>query len=232
MSRATRALYRLCLRQALELEKQGLQLEFRRPMDKQGLEQGTFSPSEVRDLVRHHFRSPAPAESEAEYIDRAITSFRVLSEQVYLMQCSSSCRTEGVVVEVTSAFMGRESELDPMYEEPEDAEDEKHLFTYRVRISNVGDKTVQVQARHWVITDAKGKVQELPKWAPAIVGARPTLEPGNCFEYYSRTDVDTREGTMRGAFQLAELNLEAGKKGPCRLFEVEVAPFKLKPPGS
>ena len=43
-----------------------------------------------------------------------------------------------------------------------------------------------------MITDAKGKVQELPKWAPAIVGARPTLEPGNCFEYYSRTDVDTR----------------------------------------
>ena len=41
-----------------------------------------------------------------------------------------------------------------------------------------------------------------------------------------------REGTMRGAFQLAELNLEAGKKGPCRLFEAEVAPFKLKPPGS
>jgi uncharacterized protein affecting Mg2+/Co2+ transport len=49
-----------------------------------------------------------------------------------------------------------------------------------------------VLARHWVVTDARGYSQEVRKWAPGLVGARPVLQPNSCFEYYSRTDVDTR----------------------------------------
>jgi hypothetical protein len=37
---------------------------------------------------------------------QAISTLRVLSEQVYLAQCTSACQTEGVLIEVTAAFIG------------------------------------------------------------------------------------------------------------------------------
>ena len=54
-----------------------------------------------------------------------------------LQECSSSCTTEGVHVEVTPAYVGRQSEMDPTYEE-EDGVAERRYYTYRVRVSNCG----------------------------------------------------------------------------------------------
>lgn len=54
------------------------------------------------------------------------------------------------------------------------------------------DKTVMVLARHWIVTDSAGRRVEVPRWSSALVGTRPVLEPGKAFEYYSRTDVETR----------------------------------------
>jgi hypothetical protein len=42
-SRAIRTLYRLCLRQAIDLERQGLVLDFRKPIDKQVGASNAFS---------------------------------------------------------------------------------------------------------------------------------------------------------------------------------------------
>ena len=58
--------------------------------------------------------------------------------------------------------------------------------------------TAQLVARHWVITDAQGEVEEVR--GLAVVGHQPVLKPGEKFEYTSWTRLTTSHGTMRGTF--------------------------------
>ena len=74
----------------------------------------------------------------------------------------------------------------------------QHAFAYTVTIRNSGDVTAQLIARHWIITDANGQVQEVR--GLAVVGHQPLLKPGETFEYTSWTRLDTPQGTMRGTF--------------------------------
>jgi ApaG protein len=76
----------------------------------------------------------------------------------------------------------------------------RFAFAYTVRIANVGGKTAQLRTRHWLITDANGKVQEVR--GPGVVGEQPILEPGDCFEYTSGAVIATQVGTMRGSYQM------------------------------
>jgi ApaG protein len=74
----------------------------------------------------------------------------------------------------------------------------QHAFSYTVNIVNSGDVTAQLIARHWVITDGNGHVEEVR--GLAVVGRQPLLKPGERFEYTSWTRIDTPHGTMRGTF--------------------------------
>ena len=74
----------------------------------------------------------------------------------------------------------------------------QYAFAYTVTIRNSGDITAQLIARHWIITDAKGHVQEVR--GLAVVGHQPLLKPGESFEYTSWTRIATPNGTMRGTF--------------------------------
>lgn len=74
----------------------------------------------------------------------------------------------------------------------------QHAFAYTVTIRNTGDVTAQLIARHWVITDAEGEVEEVR--GLAVVGHQPLLKPGESFEYTSWTRIPTPHGTMRGTF--------------------------------
>ncbi len=73
-----------------------------------------------------------------------------------------------------------------------------YAFAYTVTIRNTGDVTAQLVARHWVITDANGHVEEVR--GLAVVGHQPVLAPGESFEYQSWTRLATPGGTMRGTF--------------------------------
>jgi ApaG protein len=73
-----------------------------------------------------------------------------------------------------------------------------HAFAYTVSIRNSGSVTAQLIARHWVITDANGHVEEVR--GLAVVGKQPLLRPGETFEYTSWTRLATPQGTMRGSF--------------------------------
>ena len=66
------------------------------------------------------------------------------------------------------------------------------------RIRNSGDVTGQLIARHWIVTDANGHVEEVR--GLAVVGHQPVLKPGESFEYTSWTRLATPNGTMRGTF--------------------------------
>ena len=73
-----------------------------------------------------------------------------------------------------------------------------YAFAYTVTIRNTGDVTAQLIARHWVISDANGKTEEVR--GLAVVGHQPLLKPGESFEYTSWTRIATPSGTMRGTF--------------------------------
>ena len=82
--------------------------------------------------------------------------------------------------------------------EQSDPKTGQHAFAYTVSIRNSGDITGQLVARHWIITDTNGQVQEVR--GLAVVGHQPVLKPGETFEYSSWTRLETPQGTMRGSF--------------------------------
>ncbi len=71
-------------------------------------------------------------------------------------------------------------------------------FAYTVTIRNTGTVTAQLVARHWVVTNAQGREENVR--GLAVVGHQPVLKPGEQFEYSSWTRIDTPTGSMRGTF--------------------------------
>ncbi|HET6599682.1 MAG TPA: Co2+/Mg2+ efflux protein ApaG [Burkholderiaceae bacterium] len=82
--------------------------------------------------------------------------------------------------------------------EQSDPQSGQHAFAYTITIRNSGNVSAQLIARHWVITDANGHVEEVR--GLAVVGQQPLLKPGERFEYTSWTRLATPNGTMRGTF--------------------------------
>ena len=78
---------------------------------------------------------------------------------------------------------------------------ESFSFAYRVEVRNVGNKVVQLQARHWVFTDAAGRTIEVPRGSLGVVGHSPVLEPGQCFAYVSGVELRSERGSMRGSLR-------------------------------
>jgi ApaG protein len=84
--------------------------------------------------------------------------------------------------------------------EQSDPGQEKYVFAYTIRITNTGDIAAQLVSRHWIITDADHKVQEVK--GLGVVGQQPRLQPGESFEYTSGASIPTAVGTMRGSYQM------------------------------
>jgi ApaG protein len=79
-----------------------------------------------------------------------------------------------------------------------DPEQDRYAFAYTITIRNTGDVPAQLIARHWVITDARGHVEEVR--GLAVVGHQPLLQPGEQFQYSSWAQISTPQGSMRGKF--------------------------------
>ena len=89
----------------------------------------------------------------------------------------------------------------PFYLEDQSSPAENHyVWAYHVKIENTGSEKVQLRTRHWRITDALGRVQEVR--GPGVVGEQPILEPGQSFEYTSGTPLPTPSGIMVGTYQM------------------------------
>lgn len=101
-----------------------------------------------------------------------------------------------------------------------DEEGERYAFAYTITIANTGTVSAQLISRHWIITDADGKVQEVR--GQGVVGEQPLVKPGESFEYTSGTTIATPVGTMQGSYQMVA---EDGVK-----FEAEVPEFLLSMP--
>jgi ApaG protein len=115
--------------------------------------------------------------------------------------------SSGIVIHVSSRFL-------PEHSRPEA---KRWFFAYRVRIVNEGHQPATVQRRHWVITDARGQVEEVE--GAGIIGATPWLPPTAAFEYTSFCPLPTPSGSMCGRLAMSR---DDGSE-----FEVEIPPFEM-----
>ena len=121
-------------------------------------------------------------------------------------------RTRDVLVRVAPAYMAEQSQ-------PEAG---RWLWSYVVEIENHGADTVTLMSRHWIITDALNRVEEVK--GPGVVGEQPVLGPREAFRYNSGCPLTTPSGSMRGTYQMVTA---AGET-----FDVEIPAFSLHLPGA
>ncbi len=126
------------------------------------------------------------------------------------MQAMAEANKHDIKIDVATHYL-------PDQSEPESA---RFVFAYTVTIANSGNVTAQLISRHWVITDADGKVQEVR--GLGVVGQQPMLKPGEHFEYTSGSALATPVGTMRGSYQMVA---EDGTQ-----FEAAIPEFVLSMP--
>lgn len=98
--------------------------------------------------------------------------------------------TEQVTVSVEPTYLSQESSPDQNI----------YVWSYKVRIENHSLEVLQLKARHWKITDAYGRVQEVH--GAGVVGEQPVLKPGDTFEYTSGTPLSTPNGIMVGSYAM------------------------------
>ena len=99
-------------------------------------------------------------------------------------------------------------------------EEGRYVFAYTIRIHNRGGVAARLLGRHWVITDANGKVQEVH--GEGVVGEQPWLRPGEDFRYTSGAVLETALGTMQGRYDMLA---DDGTR-----FDAPIAAFTLSVP--
>jgi ApaG protein len=115
--------------------------------------------------------------------------------------------TRKIEVTVTPRFLPERSSPDNGY----------FFWAYSIGITNAGTETVQLRTRHWRITDALGRLQEVK--GAGVVGEEPVLKPGQSFEYTSGVPLPTPSGFMTGSYGM---QTDGGER-----FDVEIPTFSL-----
>lgn len=127
-----------------------------------------------------------------------------------LLKCSSDATTLGIKVQVRSVYIeGRSQPSKGQY-----------FFAYRIRITNNSNRPVQLLRRHWIITDANGKTENV--WGIGVIGEQPVILPNTSFEYSSACPLSTPSGRMEGDFEMKHTDKVGSKT-----FNVVIAPFSI-----
>jgi ApaG protein len=93
------------------------------------------------------------------------------------------------------------------------------IHVYTIHIENKGKDAVQLIRRKWYIQDQYGaeKIVE----GEGVVGEKPILEPGHCFNYTSYCVLQCNFGSMRGYYTFE-------KTGDKTQFLVDIPKFELE----
>ncbi|THU59114.1 hypothetical protein C4D60_Mb03t21580 [Musa balbisiana] len=127
-----------------------------------------------------------------------------------LLKCSSDATTLGIRVQVRSVYIESRSHPSKW----------QYFFAYRIRISNNSQHPVQLLRRHWIITDANGRTENV--WGAGVIGEQPVIHPRTGFEYSSACPLSTPSGRMEGDFEMKRID-----KVGSPTFNVAIAPFSL-----
>jgi ApaG protein len=120
--------------------------------------------------------------------------------------------TRKIEVTVTPRFVSERSSPNNGY----------YFWAYTIDIANRGHETVQLKTRHWRITDALGRLQEVK--GPGVVGEEPILKSGESFEYTSGVPLQTPSGFMTGTYGMVTMDGEH--------FDIEIPAFSLDSPSA
>jgi ApaG protein len=118
--------------------------------------------------------------------------------------------TREIEVQVVPRFLADRSSPDNSY----------FFWAYTITLNNHGPETVQLKTRHWRITDANGRLQEVR--GAGVVGEQPVLKPGGSYEYTSGVPLPTPSGFMAGSYGMVT---EAGE-----MFDIDIPAFSLDLP--
>ena len=118
---------------------------------------------------------------------------------------------EGIEIDVETSFL-------PDQSDPADA---RYVFGYTITINNGGKIPVRLLTRHWLITDASGKVQEVR--GDGVIGKQPKIRPGTFHRYSSFSIIETPVGIMEGSYGMVD---DEGLP-----FEAVIPMFRLAVPG-
>lgn len=121
---------------------------------------------------------------------------------------SYDATTEQITVSVRPVYLDGQS----------DALARRFTFAYFIRIENGGPGEVQLLRRHWVITDAAGRAEEVE--GAGVVGMQPVLPPGGVHEYNSYCVLRTFEGAMEGTYLMQRATGER--------FRIQIPRFPLR----
>jgi ApaG protein len=116
-----------------------------------------------------------------------------------------------ISIEVTTDYIDDQSEPDV----------DRYVFAYTITIANSGNIPAKLLSRHWIITDANGKIQEVT--GDGVVGEQPKLNPGEKFSYSSGAVLETPVGAMQGSYRMEAENGTS--------FDAPIPPFTLAVPG-
>lgn len=97
----------------------------------------------------------------------------------------------------------------------------RFVFSYTITITNCGDEAVRLLNRHWLITDADNKVQEVR--GVGVVGEQPLIAVGDSFQYTSGAMIETAVGTMQGSYEMISASGHT--------FNAPIRAFSLAQPG-
>jgi ApaG protein len=122
-----------------------------------------------------------------------------------------SQESHNIRVEVSTSYLDEQSS----------PSEQRYVFSYTITIRNEGQRSAKLLTRHWIITDANGRVKEVR--GEGVVGEQPHLEPGQGFRYSSGAVLETPVGTMEGSYQMVDAD---GQR-----FDAPIAPFRLAIPG-
>lgn len=103
--------------------------------------------------------------------------------------------------------------------EQSDAQDSKFVFAYTITIQNNSENAAQLISRHWIVTDAKGEVQEVK--GMGVIGDQPVIPAGSSYTYTSGVVLPTETGSMKGSYQMQNQSGE--------LFDTPIPDFTLVP---
>jgi ApaG protein len=133
------------------------------------------------------------AETIAKIVTRTVTMYRAVTRNIEVV-------------------------VKPRFEADRSSPENNYFFwAYAISITNNSDETVQLKTRHWRITDANGRRQEVR--GAGVVGEEPVLKPGEQFEYTSGVPLQTPSGFMVGSYGMVSAGGEH--------FDIEVPAFSL-----
>jgi len=119
--------------------------------------------------------------------------------------------TDGVKVSVETVYQSEYSNPD----------NDHFMFAYHITIENLGQHSIQLLRRHWVIYDSSGTKREID--GDGVVGLQPIIAPGDHHEYVSGCNLKSEMGYMEGRYQML-------REIDGSLFDVQIPRFSLVAP--